>query len=112
MDRLKLSSSNMTLKVTPEQLITQADEVLKDVNLIQKCIDTIEEKVEGTKGYWLGEAGELHRKLYNDQKQAIDTMMRRLNEHPRDLKMIASTYISAEKETVAIANALTDNVII
>ena len=39
-------------------------------------------------------------------------MMRRLAEHPRDLKTIASNYMTTEKEVENIANALTDNVII
>ena len=108
----KISGSGVKLKVTPEQLILKADEVLEDVNTMKTCIDTIQEKVDGTKGYWIGEAGELHRNLYYNQKENIDLIMRRLDEHPKDLKVIAGKYTAVEKEVEGIANALTDNVIV
>ena len=112
MDLPKMMANMVMLKVTPEVLVSKADEVIKDVSSIKQAMDTIQQKVEGTKAYWIGEAGDLHRKLYNDQKESIDDMMRRLAEHPRDLKTIASNYMTTEKEVENIANALTDNVII
>lgn len=112
MDLPKIMASMMTLKVTPEILIAKADEVIKDVSSIKQEMETIQQKVEGTKAYWIGEAGDLHRKLYNDQKEDIQDMMRRLDEHPRDLKIIASNYMTTEREVENIANALTDNVIV
>ena len=112
MELPKIMGSMVTLKVTPEVLVSKADEVLKDVNAIKIAMDTTQQKVEGTHAYWIGEAGDLHRKLYNDQKESIDEMMRRLAEHPRDLKIIANNYTTTEREVESMANALTDNVII
>ena len=107
-----ISGANVVIKVTPETLVTKADEVLADVSLMKQNLDTLMQKIEGTKGYWIGEAGELNRKLFTDQKQEIETMMRRLNEHPNDLKTIAGKYTAIEKQVTVMANALTDDVII
>lgn len=112
MDLPKMMPGMVMLKVTPEILVSKADEVLKDVNSIKQAMESIRQKVEGTNAYWLGEAGELHRRLYNEQKENIEDMMRRLAEHPRDLKLIANNYMTTEKEVENIANALTDNVIV
>lgn len=112
MDLPNISTANVILKVTPEQLVSKADEVLKDVNLIKEAMSTIQEKIGGTSSYWIGEAGELNRKLYNDQKESIDSMMRRLSEHPKDLKAIAGNYSTTETKVTEVANALLDNVII
>lgn len=112
MELPKIMANMMTLKVTPEILVSKADEVIKDVTAIKQAMVTIQQKVEGTNAYWIGEAGDLHRKLYNDQKESINDMMRRLDEHPRDLKVIANNYITTERELENMANALTDNVII
>ncbi len=112
MDLPKITANMITLKVTPEILVSKADEVLKDVSSIKQAMEHISQKVEGTKAYWIGEAGDLHRKLYNDQKESIEEMMRRLSEHPRDLKVIANNYLTTERQVEDMANALMDNVII
>lgn len=112
MERQMELGGSVVLKVTPEVLIRQADTVLKDLAEIQKHMTTIEEKVEGTAHYWIGPAGQLHRHLYNEQKEEIMAIMQRLNEHPRHLKLIASEYTKVETQVAETANALTDHVII
>lgn len=106
-----LSVGSVTLKVTPEQLVSKADLVITDVTAIKQAMATIKEKMDATKSYWIGEAGEMHRQLYYDQQENIDDMMKRLDEHPRDLKTIAGNYTTVENSVSDLANSLRDNVI-
>lgn len=101
-----------TLKVTPEILTAKANEVLKDLNAIKQAMATIKERMDGTSSYWLGEAGNLERELFNSKEEEIEEIMKRLNEHPIDLMTMAGNYTQAENMAMDLANALTDNVII
>ena len=67
--------------------------------------------VDKSSGYWIGEAGEMHRKNYADQKDNIDTILRRLSEHPGDLRAIAQTYTTVELKTQEIAANLPGDVL-
>lgn len=95
-----------TVKVTTEVLVSKADEVKTKLDQMQRLLDTIEETVAHTKGYWLGEAAEVHRQMYEDQKEAIAEIMKRLNEHPVDLKQMAGVYSQAEAAIKSIAESL------
>ena len=52
--------------------------------------------VEKSSGYWVGEAGDMHRQNYTDQIENIETMLKRLSEHPVDLSTIAQKYSETE----------------
>lgn len=108
------SSGNLAgahIKVTPEVLSDKSGQVLKCVNNMANTFQQLETVVNRTSYYWIGEAGDLHRKLYNQQKSTIDEMMQRLREHPRDLITIAQIYSNVEKEVESIAIELPGDVI-
>lgn len=87
---------NVELKVTPEQLNIKAGEVEGYVSQMKQHFDAMKILVEKSSAYWIGEAGNLHRKNYEKQIENIDTMIRRLREHPNDLRAIAQTYTNVE----------------
>jgi uncharacterized protein YukE len=98
---------NVQIRVSsPDILVTQAEEVRRLGNDMKQKFQTLENTMERTKYYWIGEAGELHRKLYNEQKSDVDQMLRRLLEHPDDLIQIAQNYKTGEQANVAKAQAL------
>lgn len=99
------------LRVSPEVLQQKVQEVSGEIRKMADRFDEMEQIVNRTSYYWIGEAGDLHRKLYREQKETVDEMMKRLREHPDDLLMIAQRYISTEQMTVAVANQLSGNVI-
>lgn len=99
-------------KVTPEILNAKAGEVTTDIDKMTNDFEAAASIVARTKYYWIGEAGELHRKIYEDQKEDIADVLRRWREHPRDLQMIAQTYTAAEREVSAIAGSLPNDVIV
>ena len=102
---------SVAVKVSPEALVTQAEEVRRLGNDMKKRFEVLEDIMESTKGYWIGEAGELHRKLYNEQKDDIAQMLGRLLEHPDDLLMISGNYKAAESKNVQSASVLDADVI-
>ena len=104
-------TGSVAVKVSSEALVTQAEEVRRLGNDMKRRFEVLEDIMSKTKYYWLGEAGELHRKLYNEQKDAISQMLRRLMEHPDDLLMISGNYKAAESKNVQSASVLDADVI-
>lgn len=103
---------NVEFKVTPEVLVEKADEVSAKLTKMQNLLDTIEGAVERTRSYWIGEAGDLHRKMYEDEKETIAEIMLRLNEHPVDLRAIAQTYMDVETAVTNLAEELPTDVLV
>jgi len=73
--------------------------------------DNLNTSISRTKTYWIGEAGDAHRKAYEDQKADIDEILRRLEEHPRDLVSIAQTYTDTELEIEEYISSLPSDLI-
>ena len=99
-------AGDVALKVTPEVLVAKADNVYAKLKKMQETLDNVQQTVERTKGYWIGEAGDAHRKMYEDEKEAIVEIMLRLNEHPIDLRDIARTYMETEAAVAELAEDL------
>ena len=104
-------SGDVALKVTPEVLLEKADLVQAKLRDMQQTLDSLEQAVNGTKEYWIGEAGDMHRKMYEEEKENIATIMKRLNEHPVDLRTIAQTYMDTEAAVQEIAESLPVDII-
>lgn len=100
------------LLVTPEVMNQKATEVERHVANMKRRFENMKTLVEKSKGYWTGEAGDQHRQNYSDQADSIDMVLRRLGEHPGDLRSIAQTYTAAElKIEEAIIQELPGNVL-
>lgn len=103
---------SVELLVTPEILNQKAGEVEKHVANMRRRFENMKTLVEKSKGYWVGEAGDQHRQNYSDQAESIDMVLRRLGEHPGDLRAIAQTYTATElKIEDAIVQELPGNVL-
>ncbi|MDD3253297.1 MAG: WXG100 family type VII secretion target [Lachnospiraceae bacterium] len=89
-------TGSVELLVTPEVLNQKAAEVEKNVANMKTRFENMKRLVEKSKGYWVGEAGDQHRQNYTDQMENIDIVLRRLGEHPGDLRVIAQTYSTTE----------------
>lgn len=94
------SWGTVEIRVSTSELRRQAAEVSRRVQSLATRFSELERTVSGTKSYWIGEAGDLHRQLYAERKDDIETMLRRLREHPVDLLKISGNYEQTE-ETVA-----------
>lgn len=99
------------IKVRPEVLVDKSQEVSASIRKMASCFDELERIINRTSYYWIGEAGDMHRKVYQDQRDNVDEMMKRLQEHPKDLLTISQNYVQAEQAVTSIANELSGDVI-
>lgn len=100
------------VRVSTAELRRQAAEVSRRVESLTARFSELEYTVSGTRGYWIGEAGELHRQLYAERKDDIETMLRRLREHPVDLLKISGNYEQAEQAVAESFETLRGDVIL
>lgn len=94
------------VKVSTEEMVRQADEVERLVNIMSGRFNEIKRYMDATKGHWIGAGGDIHRKLYQSQMEDLTRMLKRLREHPIDLREMAGIYVDAEKKNVTTAQKL------
>ena len=102
---------DVVIKVGPEVLVEESQEVAASIRKMASCFEDLERIINRTNYYWIGEAGDMHRSLYQEQKENVDEMIRRLKEHPQDLLTIAQNYVQTEQAVEAVANRLSGNAI-
>jgi len=105
-------TGDVQIRVTPLALKEKAATVTNNIAAMQTCFDELEQIINRTSYYWIGEAGDMHRQMYAEQKSAIAEMMRRLSEHPKDLLTISGQYEVTEQEVEAIGQSLSGDVIV
>ncbi len=88
------------IKVDTDVLITKANEVEDKVKDMKARISEIEELINGTNNYWIGEGGDAHRRLYEAQKEDIADILQRLSEHPGNLRTVATQVYGGLVNTV------------
>lgn len=99
------------IKVNSAVLNSKAQMVSKSIKNMANCFEQLETIINRTSYYWIGEAADMHRKTYQDQKPQIEEMMKRLREHPNDLMSIAQTYDIADAAVQSVAAELPGDVI-
>ena len=104
-------AGDVQIKVNSTVLRDKADAVTKSIKQMQEQYDQLEQIVNKTSYYWIGEAGDMHRETYNEQKPKIEEMLKRLKEHPVDLVAIAQMYENVESELQSIAAELPGDII-
>lgn len=107
-----MQSGSIRLRVTPSQLQNQAQEVTKQIQTMENAFTELEQLIEKTSFYWIGEAGDLHRRKYQEGKETINEMLRRWKEHPNDLMQMAGVYSETEQKLEELASVLPDDVIV
>ena len=92
--------------VTTEQLRTQAGVVRQELSSMQAQFDRIKGLIDGSSGYWSGEAGDAHRKQYTGRISSIEEMFKKYAEHVKDLEEMAGVYEAAEQAASNAADSL------
>ena len=95
-----------TLTVDPEVLRAQSTTVESERRKMQSYFEDLKALIDGSSGYWTGEAGEAHRKLYQQRIGKVEEMLARYQEHVRDLQIMAGVYSEAEAQAAGAAEAL------
>ncbi|MCC8151646.1 MAG: WXG100 family type VII secretion target [Lachnospiraceae bacterium] len=101
-----------SLTVTPEVMLQKANSVQKYIRLMRQDFSNLENTVNKTQSYWIGEAGDAHREFYQSKKEEIETIFARLTEDVTDLQTMAGVYSQTEKEVTELAQDLPADVII
>lgn len=94
------------LTVTPEELDAQATAVEAKLSVMKELFEDVNTLVSGTESYWIGMAGDAHRESYHSRMDGIQEMLRRYEEHVRDLRRMAGVYQTAEKAATFVADTL------
>lgn len=108
---MAMDGAGVEIKVQPEVLRAKADEVSGAIVQMEQTFESVQSTVERTRYYWIGEAGELHRRMFEEQKDDVEELLKRLKEHPVDLQKIAQTYSDTEQAQTAAASQLSSNLI-
>lgn len=95
-----------TLKVSPEEMQSAASELSGYVNTMNECFQQMKNTMQQSAAYWVGEAGNAHRQLYQDQVAKTEEIIARYTEHVRDLNTMAGVYSQAEAQAEAKADEL------
>ena len=101
-----------SLTVTPEILVEKAEAVRRKVEDMQRCFTELDRCLTRTRNYWKGEAGDAHRENYENKKEDIDEIFKRLNEDVADMIQMAGVYTSTERKVTEIASDLPHDVIV
>ncbi len=101
-----------SLTVTPEVMLQKAASVQKHIRQMQQDFKNLENTVNKTASYWIGEAGDAHREFYESKKEDIETIFARLTEDVTDLQTMSAQYSKTEKVVTEIAQDLPADVIV
>ena len=100
------------LKVRPDELQKAASEIQNETRDVETAFRSLGEAITSSRSYWEGDASEAHQKFYDSFKEDIETIVRRLKEHPRDLLEMAGIYVETEESAVQAAESLVQDVIV
>ena len=100
----------MIIRVTPDELKNQSNQVLADIKEIEKHWKAITDRVNGTRHYWEGEASNTHMRIYKDVADDVNRLSRSLGENPVKLQMMAGVYDEAESAAQSTASELPTDV--
>ena len=95
-----------TLKVSPEEMQAAASELSGYVSTMNDCFREMKATMERSASYWVGEAGDAHRQMYQEQVAQTEEIIARYTEHVRDLNTMAGVYTEAELSAQMLADEL------
>ncbi len=98
--------AGISLRVTPEILISRASDVTTAVDAMDKTMKEIGSIVKGTSSYWKSDAGNKCRADYEKNQEGIDVIINRLKGQPKTLLTMANLYRTTEQEAKAVSQSL------
>lgn len=101
------------LKVDADVLKTAASEIKTQVSDLRKQWQRLTSLIQKSDSYWEGEASCIHQQYIRDLDPDMETMLKRIWEHPDDLLKMANIYIETEEElTETMKSVLQEDVIV
>lgn len=99
------------IKVTPEKLISTADEFNTSNSQVQNLTQNMIQTVDSLKSVWEGEAATAYSNKFHQLEDDMNRMHSMINEHVTDLKEMANQYKAAEQANAEVGNSLAGDVI-
>lgn len=87
-----------SILVDTRMMVAKANVVSSVISDLERTFDELQRVVNRTSSYWTGEAGDHHRKMFNDEREDISFILARLKEHPEDLKLMANNFEITEQK--------------
>lgn len=95
-----------TLSVSQEEMRAAASELSGYISNMEGCFQRMKRTMDLTNGYWIGDAGDAHRQLYQEQIDDVEEILARYQEHVRDLNEMAGLYTDAVTRIAAMIDEL------
>lgn len=93
-------AGEIRIRVTPQVLKEKAGEVERNIAAVSDGFDKMNQVMKKTAWYWLGAAGDTHRKKYEEQNNKVVEEIVALKDFPQMLLRMAGVYEEAERENV------------
>lgn len=86
------NTGDITLKAAPDCMREQAHSVAEQISAMADAFEELAAVTSRTSHYWIGEAGDHYRTLYEESKEEVRTILKRLKEHPGQLMQVAQIH--------------------
>ena len=98
---MEMNSKDIKMNVLPNELDMKAQEAKTAIFEMEQLLANVQDTVNRTEYYWNGEAAELNRKVFLEQKEDMEEILTRLKEYPATLRKVANIYRETEEKPKA-----------
>ena len=98
---MEINSKDIKMNVLPNELDIKAQEAATAIFEMEQLLANVQDTVNRTEYYWNGEAAEINRKVFLEQKEDMEAILSRLKEYPETLRKVANTYRETEEKPKA-----------
>ena len=99
---MEMNSKDIKMNVLPNELYMKAQEAATAIFEMEQLLANVQDTVNRTEYYWNGEAAELNRKVFLEQKEDMEEILTRLKEYPATLRKVANIYRETEEKPKAV----------
>ena len=99
---MEINSKDIKMNVLPNELDMKAQEATTAIFEMEQLLANVQDTVNRTEYYWNGEAAELKRKVFLEQKEDMEEILTRLKEYPATLRKVANIYRETEEKPKAV----------
>lgn len=99
---MEMNSKDIKMNVLPNELDMKAQEATTAIFEMEQLLANVQDTVSRTEYYWNGEAAELNRKVFLEQKEDMEEILTRLKEYPATLRKVANIYRETEEKPKAV----------
>ena len=99
---MEMNSKDIKMNVLPNELDMKAQEATTAILEMEQLLANVQDTVNRTEYYWNGDAAELNRKVFLEQKEDMEEILTRLKEYPATLRKVANIYRETEEKPKAV----------